>query len=270
MFRRKNTPSKARTIALLFVLAVAFTLGSSTMASAHGGNHGTIKVHDDEVTDPGPNNEPHVSCSFWIEGFNMHGSEGDLVFYAWPPTGDKSEIVPTGDTEWSGAANGDGYHFVAGPFELPPGHYRVEAYSDAGHPGGHGHFSKTKTFWVDPCDEPNPCEGLEILLTPNDGGSITIDVTHAQGSMDTRIWRSVSGGPYEVLVDISAPDTQYVDTDTVVGSHYAYAAGPLLKGEAEPCVNAEVTSIPVFPSGIAGALAVAIGSIGYAFVRRRQ
>jgi len=136
---------------LMMLVAVSAT------AVAHGGNHGTLKVHDDAIVEPETKNEPHVSCDFWMEGFNMHDSGGELVFYGWPPTdATKSVIVPTGDDlVWTGTLEDDedGYHFLKGPYQLPAGHYRVEAFSNDGHPGDHDHFSKTKTFWVDECEE---------------------------------------------------------------------------------------------------------------------
>lgn len=57
--------------------------------------------------DPDSRNQPHVSCDFYIEGFNMKDSTGYLRFYSWPPTGNKSVVTPSGDTlTWTGTADG--------------------------------------------------------------------------------------------------------------------------------------------------------------------
>lgn len=124
-------------------------------------NRGTVKVHDDEVAVPEVRNEPHVSCEFWIEGFGMEGNAGALQFEWWPPQGNKKIVMPTGATiHWrsdSGAnAKAGQHHFLNGPYRLPAGHYRLEAYSYDGHPGSKGHFAKAKMFWVDPCVAPLP------------------------------------------------------------------------------------------------------------------
>lgn len=138
---------------LALVLAASFAVGTAS-ANGNDDNRGTIKVHDDEDADPDPRNEPHVSCDFWVQGFNMHDAEGVLKFYAWPPTGDKSIVTPTGDDlAWEGTPDGDGeYDFLSGAYQLPVGHYRVEAWTTDDHPG-HTHFAKAKMFWVDPCAE---------------------------------------------------------------------------------------------------------------------
>ncbi len=256
---------------LLFVGAIALSL--TPLASAHG-NPGTIKVHDDEVADPGPNNQPHVACDFWIEGFGMQDDSGELIFYGWPPSGNKSEVVPSGDDlSWTGTPEDKkGYHFLKGPYQLPPGHYRVEAFSTGGHPGGHDHFSKTKTFWVDPCgDVDNPCEGLRLLATANEGGSITINVTHAAGSDGSSLYRSVNGGPFALLSSIPAVQSQYLDSNTTIGSTYAYAATALFaQSETDFCDSVEITSVPVFPGAVAASLAALVGMLGYALARRRM
>ncbi|HUR70229.1 MAG TPA: hypothetical protein VM370_13375 [Candidatus Thermoplasmatota archaeon] len=157
--------NRARYACLIALLLVGSLAAFGTAAAAKDDNRGTIKVHDDETADPEVRNEPHVSCDFWIEGFNMKDPDGYLVFYSWPPTGDKSEVTPTGDgLDWTGTADGDGeYDFLNGAYQLPAGHYRVEAYTNDGHPGGDGsHFAKAKMFWVDPCEtecqeDCNPC-----------------------------------------------------------------------------------------------------------------
>ncbi len=273
MNNRTDHWTRFRVVFMATLVVGAFAIAMAPTATAHGGNHGTIKVHDDAQADPGPNNEPHVSCDFWIEGFNMDGSAGELVFKDWPPTGDKSVVVPSGASlDWSGTPedDDDGYHFLAGPYQLPPGHYQVRAFSDEGHPGDHGHFAKQKMFWSDGCDDDNPCEGLELEMTANEGGSITLDISHAIGSDGTRLYRAVGAGPFLPLADIDEAVSQFEDTDTVIGQTYAYA-GTALNGDDESdfCDGGEITSVPVFPGAIGAMLAVLFGVLGYAVSRRR-
>lgn len=145
------------------LLATVFVIGfAATGAAAQGEsdtNRGTIKIHDGPVADPEVRNEPHVSCDFYVQGFNMNDGSGFIKFIAWPPTGDKDVVTPTGDTlTWNGTPDGDGeYDFLKGAYYLPAGHYRVEVYTYDGHPGhDSGHFAKAKMFWVDPCEDDTP------------------------------------------------------------------------------------------------------------------
>lgn len=152
--------NRARTTTLIALgLAVAFALAGPALAQGnHDNDRGTIKVHDDLDAQPDQRNEPHVSCDFWVQGFNMRDMTGSLKFIAWPPTGDKTVVTPTGDSlTWTGTPDGDGeWNFLKGAYQLPAGHYRVEAYTDDGHPGNQSHFAKAKMFWVDPCEVTPP------------------------------------------------------------------------------------------------------------------
>lgn len=153
----------SRMLSYLMTLALAASLAFAGSAAAQGNddNRGTIKIHDDLTTDPEERNEPHVSCDFYVQGFNMNDDSGFLVFYSWPPTGNKTEVTPEGDNlTWTGVPDGDGeFNFLKGAYQLPVGHYRVEAWTDEGHPSGGEQFAKAKMFWVDPCDseEEPPC-----------------------------------------------------------------------------------------------------------------
>jgi hypothetical protein len=145
MIRRSRLSTCLAAFLLLLALPMAVGLAS---AKADKNNAGTIKVHDDATADPEVRNEPHVSCDFWIEGFNMQDSSGSLVFRAWPPTGHKQVVTPTGDgLSWSAdAGNKHGnYHFLNGAYQLPEGHYKVTAVNEG------GEKTKSKVFWVDPC-----------------------------------------------------------------------------------------------------------------------
>ena len=139
-----------RAIVLIGLLAIAFAQNDN--------NRGTVKIHAGPDTDPERRNQPHVACDWYVQGFNFHDPSGTLQFFSWSPTGDKSPVTPTGDNlVWAGTADGDGeYDFQKGPYQLSAGHYRLEVYTDDGHPGNSAHYAKSKMFWVDDCTPPTP------------------------------------------------------------------------------------------------------------------
>lgn len=271
----KNLRNEARllTLAIGLLVATSLALGAPAAAQAES-NTGTIKIHDHEEERPEMRNVPHVSCDFYVEGFNMNAESGWLTFYGWPPTGDMSEVTPTGDDlNWtSDGVNEQGnHHFLKGPYFLPAGHYRVEAFADDGHPGDQGQFAKTKTFWVDPCEEEPtnpPCpEGLVAVAA--DGGAIELTWTGVDGSEQYNIYRAAGDEDFEYLATVN--DTTFTDTDTVVGVTYSYYV-TAYDGESESigCMVVEVTAIPFFPTGILAAVALA-GAVGaYVVFRRRS
>lgn len=141
----------ASLLGVAVLLASAAAIGGTAQGD---GNSGTIKVHDGASVDPPTRNEPHVAGDAFVEGFNMAAEEGTLNIYSWPPTGDR-ELVFAGT--WQADDGEPVNHFLAGPFELPCGHYRAEAQNgleENDFPGG----VKSKMFWVDcpPAEEP-PC-----------------------------------------------------------------------------------------------------------------
>ncbi|HVL87369.1 MAG TPA: hypothetical protein VM681_05085 [Candidatus Thermoplasmatota archaeon] len=252
------------------VLAVAL---AAVPAAAHENpNHGTIKVHDDEVVSPPQRNDPRVDCDFWIEGFKMTNDEGWLVFYEWPPTGDKSEVLRA---DWEADAEDTpmGFHFKAGPFSLPSGHYRVEAYVDE------GHFAKAKMFWTD-CEEddgnggnggpppPPECPPTELEAVANADGTISVTVMN-EGAVFV-LYRSVDGGDWEHVTEMLDGST-VVDGPYPVGTVVDYGVRHFdgRRVTAEFCATASATAIPFFTSPLAAAGA-ALGGLGaYAFLRRR-
>jgi len=146
----------ASLIALSLVVAVSLT---GTALAVSDNNRGTVKIHDGPDADPDERNEPHVSCDFYVQGFNFHDGSGRLAFQVWPPTSNPADVTPTGDDlEWTGTDDGDGeFNFEKGAYYLPEGHYRLEVYTYDDHPGHEGgHFAKAKMFWVDPCEEEQP------------------------------------------------------------------------------------------------------------------
>ncbi|HEX2066124.1 MAG TPA: hypothetical protein VHI93_04855 [Candidatus Thermoplasmatota archaeon] len=119
-------------------------------------NNGTVKVHT-EGSLGSPENDPHVGCPFFVEGFNMDAASGTLTIKAWPPTGDTSVVLTVNWTADEESSEADSHHFVAGPFTLPSGHYKLFV-SNTMH-------DKMKVFWVE-CEEAPTTTGPPTTQIP--------------------------------------------------------------------------------------------------------
>jgi hypothetical protein len=103
-------------------------------------NSGDVKVHT--ANDIGSTtNDPHVDCPFYVEGFNMDATSGDLTIKSWPPTGDKTVVI---DSSWTADAGTPANHFLNGPYSLSSGHYKLFVEDSLN--------DKHKVFWVD-CED---------------------------------------------------------------------------------------------------------------------
>lgn len=269
----------SRSVRLMsFVLALATVLALAAVpAGATHNNQGTVKVHDNEEEDPAMRNVPHVSCEFWIEGFKLGDDSGWIRFFGWPPTGNKTEVTPTGASlDWdadSGEVSGE-FGFRQGPFQLPEGHYRVEIYTHDGHPGSDGgHFAKAKVFWVEGCDSPPPVVPCPVILdveAKSDDGDATITLTWTGVANASAyvVYRAVDGEDFDQVGDTDA--TTFVDADVEVGVTYEYYVTAVIgNNESVACEIVEASAIPFFPTLVVGAVAVA-GSVGaYAWLRRK-
>lgn len=259
-------------ILVIAALCLAFASFAPVASAQNDNNAGTVKVHDNAAENPPKKNVPHVSCDFWIEGFGMNDASGYLVFYAWPPTGDKQVVTPTGaNLTWTAdAEDGQGnFHFLLGPFFLPEGHYRVEVYTDDGHPGNEGQFAKTKTFWVEPC-------GVEVVNPPCPGGVAAAALPEGgvhltwTGAADQTfvVYRAVGEGDFEFLTSVTG--SSYTDTTTSTGVTYSYYVTNVVGDlESEECMVVTVTAVPFFGAPVLGALALAGAVLAYATFRRR-
>lgn len=259
-------------LAMGAVLAVALAVVAAIPATSQG-NSGTIKVHDGATADPDERNEPHVTGDVFIEGSNMAEDGGDLLLYSWPPTGNMTLVLAT---TWEADDGEPESHFLAGPFELPCGHYRAFAYNGDGpedptepQPGG----AKKKTFWVDGCGGENPpltaCPtGLTVVANPD--GSVTLFWNDAPGSDGTNIYRAADGGDFEYLATAVPEAEAYTDTTAVPGTSYEYAVTGLYgDAESQQCGVVEVTAIPEFPTLAALGLATSGGALALLLRRRK-
>ena len=292
---RRPKPSPTTLVATaLAVLAVAALAIGATPAGAQG-NSGTIKVHDGVAADPPQRNEPHVTGDAFVEGFNMAVDGGTLRFFSWPPTGDRTLVL---DTTWSADGGEPEFHFLAGPFDLPCGHYRVEA-------GNAGDHVKSKMFWVEcpasappsptPTPTPSPTGsgsatststttttspppqpgGLEcptdVTATANGDETVTLRWTPAEGADGTNIYRAIGGDDFEYVTTVPGDVSSYVDDATVAGNGYAYQLTTLEgNSESRGCPIVEVTAIPEFPTVVALGLASALGAGAYLVLAVRR
>ncbi|MFN2483372.1 MAG: hypothetical protein ABR509_00345 [Candidatus Limnocylindria bacterium] len=175
----------------------------SAFAADPPGNNGTVKI-DGVPLDPGPgddgpgdpDNEPHVGCEFAVDWYGFDEGElySEVVFQAWPSTGERSELDATvvgartpedgsdaigtdgrvyiGEDANGGGGSTDGldasvsYDLSAALAALTPHpeqgyHVKLTVHSD----GSQGADTKHKVFWVE------PCAGEEQGETPTTGGS---------------------------------------------------------------------------------------------------
>lgn len=280
-------------LAMTALLLLSMTPVSAKQGDDGGnGNPGTIKVHDEADADPDQRNEPHVDCEdFWVEGFNMAADSGDLTFFSWPPTGDKSVVL---EAEWTADDGEPEHHFLAGPFTLPAGHYRAEATNaekggggpdddgddDGGDEGdddgSDGTHTKKKMFWVEECDDAEaPAEDIEcpsdLAAVANDDGSITLAFTRAEGAEGTNVYRAEGEGEFAYLTTLSANAESYTDTTVSANTGYAYTVTALFGDqESEDCPIVEVTAIPDFPTLLGIGAATGGGLLAMALLGRRR
>lgn len=263
-----------RTLLVLISIAASLTAFSAPAIAHENSNHGTIKVHDDASVDPPQRNQPHVSCDFWIEGFNMAGESGWLVFSRVPPT--ENPAIEVLNASWSADSGSleDGWHFLPGPFNFSanPGHYRVEAFLTQGHPGNESHFAKTKTFWVNSCGPAlveTPCPP-GVSATAESDGDVRLEWDAVENATQYRVYRAVGEGELEDYAWVPGDTTAFTDTDTVAGETYTYIVTAAFGShESEICEEVTVTAIPLFPSALVGALAGAAALASLVVLRRR-
>ncbi|MEA3204218.1 MAG: hypothetical protein QOI63_1898 [Thermoplasmata archaeon] len=140
-------------------------------------NSGDVKVHT--ANDIGSaENDPHVACPFYVEGFNMNATSGTLVVKSWPPTGNMSEVLS--DT-WTADAGVPASHFLNGPYSLPSGHYKLFV-SDVQH-------DKHKVFWVD-------CEQTTTTTSGTTTTSTEIPVFPSAAALAVGVLGAVGGAAF--------------------------------------------------------------------------
>ena len=127
-------------------------------SSAPPGNNGTVKV-DGEEFDKLHDNDPHVSCTFWIQwyGFDEGTQTSSVTFQAWPPTGN-GETLMDDEVSFSGHGSGNTLDFQKA-YDLTAA---LATYT------------------------PHPKQGFHVKLTIHTTGSIGADAKHKVGARHNR------------------------------------------------------------------------------------
>ena len=165
-----------------------------------GGNNGTVKIAPLGEMDGIPNNSPHPGCTFQVEWYGF--DEGDDIvstvgFAMQSPTkdvglsvaGDTSVFVGGDPATGAGTDTGlDGTEVYTLSFDGEPHpkqgyHVRLTVHT----PRSNGNDSKTKVFWVEPCQS-----------TPGGGtGGVTEEEDVTPGTDDETTDTDTETGPVE-------------------------------------------------------------------------
>jgi hypothetical protein len=118
-------------------------------------------------------------------------------------------------------------------------------------------------------EEPQDCND-PVSAHANRDGSVTVNWDAMPGSFGYQVGRQADGEPnnpgYGIVV---APETTFHDSNTTVGVAYTYTVIGVGAEEVTGCGKATVTAIPLFPTPLAGALAL-LGGVGAFVVLRRR
>jgi hypothetical protein len=165
-----------------------------------GGNNGTVKIAPLGEMDGIPNNSPHPGCTFQVEwygfdegddivstvGFAMHSPTKDVGLSV---AGDTSVFVGGDPATGAGTDTGlDGTEVYTLSFDGEPHpkqgyHVKLTVHT----PRSNGNDSKTKVFWVEPCQS-----------TPGGGtGGVTEEEDVTPGTDDETTDTDTETGPVE-------------------------------------------------------------------------
>ena len=168
MRTRTHQVSRGLAVAATLTLVGLGATGLATAAHAKvagdpAGNNGTVKITPHGQDDGIPQNTPHVSCPFDIEwyGFDQGADIVSTVTFAMQaPTSDvvlsgtdPSQVFVGGDPAGGAGTDFDGeatysLAFAGEADPLQGYHVKVTVHT----PGSQGADTKSKVFWVTPCD----------------------------------------------------------------------------------------------------------------------
>ncbi len=170
-----------------------------------GGNNGTVKIAPLGEMDGIPNNSPHPGCTFQVEwygfdegddivstvGFAMHSPTKDVGLSV---AGDTSVFVGGDPASGAGTDTGlDGTEVYTLSFDGEPHpkqgyHVKLTVHT----PRSNGNDSKTKVFWVEPC-EPTPGDGTGTTTRRTDDDGTGTDTDDETGTDDRHRHRDRPG-----------------------------------------------------------------------------
>ncbi len=220
---------KTPLIALTGLFIVAMTL-SITPASAHG------RDNDCERPDPSTLGKDKDRCCY-EQDEALHGNEHGKKCR--PPCEDQEDPRTLGrDKPCRPPCEDDEYTGTIGPAR----HHKP-----------------------DPCEE-DPCIAFDLYAEALDGGAILLTYNLPDDARGVRVLRDG-----DFIGGVAQPGEQYLDETAVIGETYVYTVEVWYPDSREPAFycEVEVTSVPVFGSVVATGLAVGLGLLAYAGVRRR-
>ena len=162
IMREHVTLGRLAIVAGLLLIGAGLLLPADASESDAPGNHGTIKINDRDVDQPG--NDPHVGCVFQVD---FYGFDAEvpvvMVFEAVPPTGDEvlhteSGVLDDDDASGGGSPAGLDGSFTIDlsaalasfePHQMQGHHLKLTVTVDDGNT--QGAQTKSKTFWVTDC-----------------------------------------------------------------------------------------------------------------------
>lgn len=172
-------------VAAAALVAAASLCGTAAHAADPRGNNGTVKIATLGDLDRIPNNTPHQSCTFTVQWYGYDKGPdviSHVAFTAQAPTGDvtlsvtgPSSVFVGGDpATGAGTATGlDGtatytLSFSGGAPAKQGYHVRLVVAT----PHSLGNDTKSKVFWVGPCQAPPPSSGPQSQVSTPFAGTI--------------------------------------------------------------------------------------------------
>lgn len=164
----------------------ALVLSGGTAIADPPGNNGTVKVAGLGDVDLIPDNDPHLPCTFTVQwyGFDYGADIISTISFALqaPTVGDGYSMtvdgpsqVPVGEDAQGGAGNdmdAEAVYTLSFTGEPQPNqghHVKITIHT----PGSQGNDSKSKVFWVGPCQTPTETPTETATVTPTESPTET-------------------------------------------------------------------------------------------------
>jgi hypothetical protein len=220
------------------------------------GNNGTVKIAPLGEMDGIPNNSPHPGCTFQVEwygfdegadiistvGFAMHSPTQDVRLTI---AGDTSVFVGGDPASGAGTDTGlDGTEAYTLSFDGEPHpkqgyHVKLTVHT----PRSNGNDSKTKVFWVEPCEAVPGDTGTE------DGDDTTPDTTPETGDETGDIGTDQPGSVEDVTnpgsdIDVLGAQASADESDTGVSPAEAEAEAGVVAGAQAGAQAGDDANVP--------------------------
>ena len=116
---------------------------------------------------------------------------------------------------------------------------------------------------------PPPCAPM-LSVRARDGPRNDLTWTNLTTAAGYNVYRAEAGGNFTLISSLPVGALGYSDTRVEAGAAYRYQVRAVADGKIqEPCNTVEATAVPIFPSLVAAALAIAASTLGYVLLRRK-